>query len=323
MIYCKRRKVRPALASLLIFFCSAANAYAELASLHYGGVLPETIKYDDVSVTLDRVKAVDEPDKYVPVLRVSYSDGRKLEVKMPDDVAASEPAADVKIVKLDPLSASPELIFTAFTNGAHCCTLTKIVTVGADKALSVVDAGLLDGDEGFQFSDEDADGSAELIAYDILFLFAPFASYADTVAPLRVYQLRGKHIIDVTRDPKFKGTISKELASLESSKYQSVRHSNGYLAGWVATKAELGQFREAWRKMLAAYDRESNSGFECMDAVPFEKCPSNRLRSVPFPEALGKHLLKTNYISASELRDAMTMARAAKRPARAPKREMP
>ncbi|WP_052764011.1 S1C family serine protease [Microvirga massiliensis] len=164
----------------------------------------------------------------------------------------------------------------------------------------VVTGATLDG-EGYDFEDIDGDGSYELVSVDNSFLYA-FAPYAGSWAPRQVSRLVGEGIVDVTREPPFQAYNRQHLyrmehvASLESDYWRS----NGFLAAWVATKALVGEFEDAWNRMLALYDRSSDWPLtECTVAQVTGSCPEGKERPITFPVALRKHLEEQGYIPRS------------------------
>ena len=73
--------------------------------------------------------------------------------------------------------------------------------------------------------------------------------------------------------------------------------SNGYLGGWVAAKALIGELDDAWSKAVSLYDRKSDwQLIEC--TVPEVKgvCPQGLERTVDFLFALRKYLETNGYI---------------------------
>ena len=67
--------------------------------------------------------------------------------------------AKAGMLKLDPGSETPQLVFTRYSGGAHCCTSTWIVTKPKGAAAwTMVDAGTIDGG-GYGYEDLDGDGS--------------------------------------------------------------------------------------------------------------------------------------------------------------------
>jgi len=82
---------------------------------------------------------------------------------------------------------------------------------------------------------------------------------------------------------------------------QNALHSNGYLGGWVAAKALVGELNDAWRTLLENFDHQSNWDMqECLTGQPIQQCPQNETRQLDFPEALAKHLFKRGYISVDQ-----------------------
>lgn len=281
-----------------------------LAQLHFDGKAPISIKYRELTISIDSVSSADSPELKYPVFHLSFDDGRGLDVKLGDQQPADEPEADARIYQLDPTSRFPQVVLTYYWAGAHCCTVTKIVTVDRSNRMMVVDAETLDG-SGYFYDDVDGDGNVELLSFDNSFYYA-FASYAESVAPARVSHLRGDRITDATSNDSFRTVLKTRLANIEAMDRDS-RKSNGYWGGWVATKAQLGHFTEAWQTMLASYDRDSDWSLqECSDYRAVTDCPKEKLRDLPFPEALAKHLQKHGYIKIGDMREAIPLAQSTK-----------
>jgi S1-C subfamily serine protease len=185
---------------------------------------------------------------------------------------------------------------TLFSGGAHCCTDTLIATETSPDHWEAVETGALDGD-GFALEDIDGDGAAELVSVDNSFLYA-FDSYASSFAPIRIQRLVRGRLEDVTRDPIFIHRLRQELAGMEYLARQNpdLWHSNGFLAGWVADKARLGELADAWTKMIPFYDHSSTFGeMICTTGDTVANCPQADVRMLPFPEGLAKHLVDNGY----------------------------
>lgn len=210
---------------------------------------------------------------------------------------AEKPNAKLVALRLDPTSSSPQIVFSSYWGGAHCCTVTKILTkVGA--TWRVIDGETLDGDGGYGFEDLDGDGTYELLASDNSFLYR-FSSYADSMAPLRISKLVDGKLTDASGDPKFQPRLRQDLHKIEhwASLNPEQWRSNGFLGGWVAAKAAVGQFNDAWTRMSGLYDRNADWPMtEC--AIPLVKgaCPKGQERNLDFPTALRTHLAARNYI---------------------------
>jgi hypothetical protein len=209
----------------------------------------------------------------------------------------------VAIRRLDPATALPQVVISDYIGGAHCCTETGIATQRPDGSWQVVIPGEIDGDAGFAFLDLDGDRTGVLVDGADGFLYQ-YASYAGSFAPTRIRKLSGTTLQDVTRDPRYRGFLLQELKRMDRAEVPSER--NGYLAARVAQAALAGEFMDAWRAMLAAYDplpREGRSvcaadghGYTVV-SVTGPACPAGRERLVSFPAALAVHLVQLGYIT--------------------------
>jgi len=277
---------------LAIIGCALGLAFApaafaqDLPSVDYDGKRPVTLHYRELTVTIDAVRASDA-DTRVPVIKGRYR-GREIFALKIEDAEARNPIAKARVIWLDRAASFPQVVVTAFTFGAHCCTVTHIATMTAPEKWSVVEGGRLDGDDGYVFADLDHDGAQELISYDNSFLYA-FASYADSFAPTRVARLVGTEIKDVTADPKYRDFLRGKVREMEAAaaKNDDLWQSNGFLGAWVAAKSLVGEVDDAWARMLKSYDRKSDwSMQECSTNVAIDKCPQDKLRDLAFPAAL-------------------------------------
>jgi hypothetical protein len=267
----------------------------ELPSVTYKGKQPVQLRYGEISVTLD-TEPGSQPAMRVPTFKGIYQ-GRPIFTLRIEEAEDTEPQTGARVVRLDAKTAVPQIVMTAYTGGAHCCTVTKIaIAVSADK-WEIIDGPLLDGDRGYLFYDADRDGTDELVSVDQNFLYG-FACYACSSPPTRIAKLDGTKIVDVTFDPKYRNFLRRELADMEKEarKDPSQWHENGFLAGWVAAKSAVGEVDEAWRRMLASYDRKADWPLqECTTGEPVEKCPEDKLRDLTFPQALLKQLAVEGY----------------------------
>lgn len=205
--------------------------------------------------------------------------------------------SDAGLVKLDPATSAPQLVFTRFTGGAHCCTQTWIATAPeAGPGWTLIDAGVLDGG-GYSFEDVDGDGTHELVNVDNSFLYA-FDSYAGSFAPIRISRLRGNVLTDISGEENVRGLLKRDLARMEfAAKLNGdLWKSNGFLAGWVAAKQRLGQGEDAWQTALENLDQNSDFGPQvCKSGKPVEDCPFDDLEAVPIAKALAQFLAERDY----------------------------
>lgn len=269
----------------------------ELATLAYDGTHDARLVYGKLDIRLTRT-ALDK-DSNVPVAIGTFEGKPAFRMRMTEN-GTDTPAAQVRIVKLDPHSAQPQVVFTYFWQGAHCCAMTRIATLMPSGQWHVVEGETLDGDGGYRFEDLDGDGASELLSVDQSFLYA-FDSYAGSAAPMRLHALSGDQLVDVTREAVFRHRLAQDLASQEFfARSQDQTNGNGFLAGWVAGSILVGKGETAWAAMLKSYDHHPEFGPEvCRRAVPIEKCPEGQSRRLSFPYALRQFLVDHAYIAAN------------------------
>ncbi|MFO1034985.1 MAG: hypothetical protein U1E15_13265 [Hyphomicrobiales bacterium] len=204
------------------------------------------------------------------------------------------------LVRLDPATDAPQLVFTRYTGGAHCCTETWIVSSPKDgTGWTLIDTGPLDGG-GYSYEDLDGDGALELVHPDNDFLYA-FDSYAGSYAPVRVQQLRGGKLVDVSDMDAFRPVLRRDLARMEfeAKLDPGLWKSNGFLAGWLAAKMRLGQGEEAWQ--VVSENLESGTDFGPMictsakEPNDLENCPDQDQVRVPIRKALAQFLNERDY----------------------------
>jgi hypothetical protein len=273
---------------------AARSAEANLPAIKYDGKHAATLKYGELTVTLDSEKGSD-PGSRIPVFTGRYRDEVVFSFRI-EEAEAEEPQTEARVMRLDPKTSAPQVVMTAFTGGAHCCTVTKIATTATPDEWRVLDADQLDG-EGYRFVDIDNDGAKELVSVDNAFLYA-FDSYAASAAPMRIAKLTGSDINDVTDEPKYRPFLRRKLQAMEADarKDPNLWHSNGFLGGWVGAKSLVGEVDDAWKRMLASYDRKSDWPLdECTTGQPLEDCPKDKVRQQTFPEALKKLLESNSY----------------------------
>lgn len=212
------------------------------------------------------------------------------------DYPAPQPDSVARVVRLDPATQDPQIVFTLYTGGAHCCSATRIATQDHAGAWHVRDAGAVDG-MGYGLEDVDGDGHVELLDVDNSFLYA-FASYADSWAPPVVLRLSGGTLRDVTREASVRPYLRRQLREmeLEAAANTALWTNKGFLAGWVAAKAQLGEVDDAWPRVAALPDRpDLFSAEECTIRVTLRDCPADKRRPVPFAQALRTHLANHDY----------------------------
>jgi len=275
-----------------------------VATVKYDGKTASGLQYGELALTIDSEPMAGGPDR-LPFVVGRYKGTEAFSIHLTDDsdtYGLEQPAATVSLITIDSSTPAPQVVLSYFWGGAHCCTLTRIATIDRAGQWHIVDAGTLDGDIGYQFKDLDGDGGSELVSIDNSFLYA-FGCYACSYAPTQIHKLIGAALKDVTREPQYQSLLRHRLRQMEAdASQQDQLHSNGYLGGWVASKALIGELRDAWSIMLNRYDRSSDWPLEeCLTGALPDKCPADKVRKLSFPAALAKHLLSHGYITANEM----------------------
>lgn len=262
------------------------------------GAKTATVTADGVTATvsLERRLSVD-PAMDVPVLTVTVG-GRMVQEVLATPSGFDFPVSEASIAEIDTTNDTPEVYFSSFTGGAHCCN--EIYVVEADgEGWTTVSLGAFDGGGNF-LKDADGDGVAEIVAVDNSFLYQ-FDSYAGSAAPLQILSVEQGEVVDVSRDPRFLGAHEGWLAEIESWATGEDRWTMpGWIAGWVAAKILVGEGAEAWEAVEANWNMADDAGFViCLDGGDSFSCAPSRIANVSFPEALRVFLEGRDYVAAS------------------------
>ncbi len=185
---------------------------------------------------------------------------------------------------------TPEVIFSTYSGGAHCCTNTLVYSWGGDR-FRQAETGMLDGNGG-RFEDLDQDGRLEFVTVDNAFLYA-FSSYAGSYPPSLIYQLHnGKFEVVTRRYPQhLRRTLQQMFQTIRTNRNDS--EINGVLAGYVAQKILLGEYQQGWQFMLANYDRQATVGL-----TRYNQNGQSIGQYANFPEALRYFLIRNGYLDA-------------------------
>jgi hypothetical protein len=224
-----------------------------------------------------------------PILEISAN-----EQTIRPDMSFYTPGSPLKISLIQNIQgAVPVLLMQAFTGGAHCCVVAKLIGLSSGR-LTVVDLGEWDGDTIPIPVDLSGDGVADFVFHDERFLYA-FASYASSIAPPRIYNATGGRIVEVSTRPEFRELFERSMtaAAQECVSGSSGDDRNGACPAYVAAAARLNRADEAWPRMLAAYDATTNWSLPTGCQIPaLSGCPEGLQISYPnYPEAL-LHFLK-------------------------------
>jgi hypothetical protein len=295
------RNLAPAALSglLLAFATEAALAQIVGQPVEYpttqfeGDSLTASVSEGDLTATVTVVPPPDDQSGYIPVLTVSV-DGLKVAEATGTETDFNEPSAVASIAQIDPGNPLPEVYFTSYSGGAHCCTTIIVASQAGDKWVTVP-VGDFDGD-GDYLADLDGDGFAEIVTVDNRFLYQ-FDSYAASAAPLVIFTLRDGEVVDVTTETRFLPAHREWLAHVEESIEPADRWtSRGFLAGWLGEKVRLGEGPNAWEELNANWDFAADPGEEiCLTGEQPEDCAEEELKTVKFPEQLRLFLTQNGY----------------------------
>lgn len=182
----------------------------------------------------------------------------------------------------------PEVVLNTYTGGAHCCNIHTIYSWRGNEILRTITYPLDGG--GGHFEDLDGDGTQEFITFDNAFLYA-FSSYAGSFPPLIILSFQEGQWVDVTRQ------YPERQRSHAWQAYLRIRDGdtyevNGALAGYVAQKILLGEYRQGWELMQVHYDRADEWGLDIYDDGDVVG------RYPDYPSALRAFLIQRGYLTA-------------------------
>jgi serine protease Do len=268
----------------------------------YDGKTDKTIEAGNLHLVMSKVPGKDA-DTFLPILK-AYTGAKPIfEIRFPEETAGTDiPAAKVHTIWLDRSALAPQIIFTYDWKGAHCCVVTAIATESSLNDWRVIQADAIDGWDGYDYEENGSSGESLLVSLDQHFLYA-FDSYSASRAPIKIQRLTNGQLVDVTREPWASDRVLQSYFGITpENPSDSDWHSNGFLAGWVASSILVGRGQEAWAKMLANYDRETDFPTKkCLLELTLEKCPDSALQVVPFPLALKQFLIRYGYITSEKV----------------------
>lgn len=248
----------------------------------------------EISVEMKRTAPIDLAQFPVPVVKVSLAGETVITAEGPQGQPEFA-AFVVQVAEMDPDNPHPEIVFSSYTGGAHCCSDTRILTSSkAGGKWREVDAGLFDGGP-VPARDIDGDGRYEIVTRDNRFLYR-FGCYACSAAPLLMLQLVDGKLADVSDKKTYRDEHERSLVRMVQYYEGGSEEANGFLAGYVAQKIRLGEGKEAWDFMLKFHDTNTDWGLdEC--TVPLNdknECPGKTIRHT-FPEALKRFFVESGY----------------------------
>ena len=212
------------------------------------------------------------------------------------------PNGVVQIAEMDPDNPYPEVLLSYFTGGANCCSKTLVLTSDGTghrwRELSI------DSFTGGHPPAEDPLRNGRFVIVDVdKRFFYRFACRACSTAPARIWQLEGDAFVDVSHRPEFQPLHRRKLQRmLDWFQQTSKEFPNGFLAGYVANKALVGELSDGWDRMIQQHDASSEWGLKECDGDLDEngKCLGSEIVSNSFPEALRAFLIDTGYMKPSD-----------------------
>jgi hypothetical protein len=282
---------------------AAATAHAEddtntpdfPTTVFADGARSASVTVGDVTAMVRMLRG-QKPDPNDQVwLRVRVKGQPVAEAYGPDD-GFDVPDAEASIAEVDPTNHYPEVVFSAYTGGAHCCTKV-IVAEEQPHQWVTLDIGEFDGG-GDYLQDVDHDGLAEIVTVDNRFLYT-FDCYACSAAPLVIYTVRQGTVMDVSQEPRYLPAHRDWLAQLNDTVDPAERWTSpGFLAGWVAAKVRVGEGADAWAALKAHWDYAHDEGEEtCLSGHDVDACPKDQLKVLKFPDRLKLFLDRNGYAS--------------------------
>ena len=132
----------------------------------------------------------------------------------------------------------PPAVLTTYTGGAHCCTTVRIYDLET-KQVGQLELGNMGGRIVV------ANGRPVIEARDDAFSYA-FTDFADSGAPIRIYEPAGSDFRNVTR--QFPALVRADARSQWT--YAGERMSKlGFYAAWAADEELLGKDAYVWQTM--------------------------------------------------------------------------
>lgn len=228
-----------------------------------------------------------------PLLSLSVKGKRMITVEGAESIP-DNPIFLVQIAEMDRSNPYAEVIFSTYTGGAHCCSVTHVLTSSIDgKTWTDIEVGVFDGGP-LKVSDLDGNGVFEFSMRDNAFLYT-FGCYACSASPFKVLRLKDGKFINASTDPAYRIHHIMSLRRILEWAAPDM-DANGFLAGYVAQKSLLGEGAQAWKFMGKYYDRKSDWGLEECNVKLNNKgeCTGQKVKR-SYPAALARFLKQNGY----------------------------
>jgi hypothetical protein len=221
----------------IFFVCSNAIAQSPIELNHIGQI---KIDKDNLSII---IKAENFKSGYKIFIEAK---SHKSEIKFDSGRnPLNSIAVSLRFSQLDPSSGTQAIIEWG-TFGAHCCTITNIITYNENKLIKLN----LKSETSYNLLFDTISSNYVLSNVNDKFR-DEFDCYACSNPPSLIYKLRGSILINDTKNPFFYSVLSDRLKEMEDNANENKNwwSNPGFLAGWVAQKELLNQGPEAWSKL--------------------------------------------------------------------------
>lgn len=133
-----------------------------------------------------------------------------------------------RVIQLD-ASPEPEVVFTMYSPGAHCCTYTEIFAWDPDKGYTSSTHDFLDGSYDLEYR---RDGIPFFVDTDTRLAYR-FSCYICTLYPPQIFQYKNGRLADVTRS--FPGEVRSALS--KAKRFYARARTQIDVRGFLATIA--------------------------------------------------------------------------------------
>ena len=186
----------------------------------------------------------------------------------------------LRVADLD-ADGEPEVVYSAFTGGAHCCSIAQVYRLSAGATgYAVTEHGF--GDPSFTLKDLNGDGRPEWLTRDDRFAYL-YTAYAFSGLPIEILRYDHGLFSDVTRS--YPALVRRD-ATVWWRRYHRARNRTdgtqlGVVAAWAADRYRLGKRKAALRVLR----REAANG----------RLRAPGLHGARFVTRLDRFLLKHGY----------------------------
>ena len=252
---------------------------------------PVTFADEGVTVTI----APEPPDAESDVAIVVQFPGIAPYRVPTDEYRESIYGLSVGIGRLAPSDPAPTVLIGGYSGGAHCCATLQAVSLVEGQPVSTV-LPRKDGAPVGGFPDDiDGDEVRDIRWQDDSLLYA-FTSYAASWPVLRIYNLRGGELVDVSRRPGF-ASLYRDHAreTLAECRAKQGGENAGACAAYAYAMAIQGNPEEGIRTATELATRPGWSPSRCAAEFDAELCAERR-EYQGFETALRQMMRENGYL---------------------------